>query len=129
MDGERISLRLELEDLRLIDDFIAEKPEYSSRSQLARVAIRSFIEGTEPAAQNKKRESKGNLVTVEIPRAAMKALLHAVRAGLYTSVESAIEECVRDKFIHKEHLEEIKRKVLDSHRETLEALSDEPTDE
>ena len=129
MDGERISLRLELEDLKLIDDFIAEKPEYSSRSQLARVAIRSFIEGTEPTVENKKRESKGNTITVEIPRAAMKALLHAVRAGLYTSVESAIEECVRDKFIHKEHLEDIKRKVLDSHRETLEALSDEPTDE
>jgi len=129
MDGERISLRLELEDLKLIDDFIAEKPEYSSRSQLARVAIRSFIEGTEPTVQDKKRESKGNVVMVEIPRAAMKALQHAVRAGLYTTVESAIEECVRDKFIHKDHLEDIKRKVLDSHRETLEALSDEPTDE
>ncbi len=44
MDGERISLRLEPEDLVLLDAFIEKHPEYSNRSNFARVAFRSFIE-------------------------------------------------------------------------------------
>ncbi len=119
MDGERISLRLEPEDLSLIDDFLEDKPEYSSRSHLARVAIRSFIEGLQPAV-HKKGESKKNVVTVEIPRAAFKTIESAVRAGIYNSVERAIEDCVREKFVSKEHLEDIKKRVLESTRETVE---------
>ena len=44
-DNERITLRLEKENLELIDGFLKENKSYDSRSQLVRDAVQSFIQG------------------------------------------------------------------------------------
>ncbi len=112
LDGERITLRLEPEDLELLDSFIEKHPEYASRSQFTRVAIRSFIEGAQGSSVT---EDKDNHVVVELPRKALFVIQAMVREGIYNSVEGAIEEAVRKEFLRPEHLEDVKKKVLEAH--------------
>ncbi len=112
LDGERITLRLEPEDLELLDSFIEKHPEYASRSQFTRVAIRAFIEGAQGSSVT---EDKDNHVVVELPRKALFVIQAMVREGIYNSVEGAIEEAVRKEFLRPEHLEDVKKKVLEAH--------------
>jgi len=111
MDGERITLRLELEDLELLDSFLEKRPEFASRSQLARMAIRAFIEGAQVSSVS---EERGNRVTVELPRAALFVVQAMVREGVYNSVGGAIEETVRKEFLKPEYIEEMKKRVLEA---------------
>lgn len=120
MDGERITLRLEREDLELIDRFIKESEEIDNRSQLARVAIRSYIEGVSS------RPSQGaeNRITIVVPRPAMGPIQRFVRDGVYKSMTEAIEGCVRDHFITKEYLETLKKRALEEELDTVSLVSD-----
>lgn len=113
-------MRLGTEELELLDRFIEEHPEYSNRSQLARMAIRAFIEARGTQASG---TSDGKML-VEIPRVALAVMEGMVRAGIYSSVCGAIEDCVRREFVPKEHLEEVKKKILEMSRETLEVVPD-----
>jgi hypothetical protein len=121
VEGERISLRLEPEDLELLDKFVEQHPEYSNRSQLARLALRSFMESVEPAMGAGTRSStRKNVLTVEIPRMAHETIMDSVRAGMFTSPESAVAACVSEKFIPiAEGLEAIKKRRLDALREPV----------
>jgi Arc/MetJ-type ribon-helix-helix transcriptional regulator len=101
-DGERITLRLEQEDLVLIDEYIEDHPEYSSRSHLARIAIRSMIEGDAAADETVESSPKKNLITVEIPRAIFEIMEDNINRGEYTSFQTAIEELVRERFLSRE---------------------------
>ena len=101
-DGERITLRLEQEDLVLIDEYIEKHPEFSSRSHLARIAIRSKIEGDAGAEEAVESLQKRNTITVEIPRAIFEVMEDSIRRGEYTSFQTVIEELVRGKFLSKE---------------------------
>jgi len=120
MDGERITLRLETEDLDLIDRFIDESEEISNRSQLARIAIRSYIEGVSS------RPSSGadNRISVDVPRPALRAITGFVREGVYKSVADAIESCVRDRYISKEYRDRLMNRVLDEDLEIAHLISD-----
>ncbi|MDD1768239.1 MAG: ribbon-helix-helix domain-containing protein [Methanomassiliicoccales archaeon] len=120
MDGERISLRLGREELELLDRFIEEHAEFSNRSQLARVALHSFIEakGTQVPEMNELE------IPVKIPRAALGVMEGMVRAGIYNSIGGAIEDCVRKEFVPKEYFEDVKRKIFETKRETLEVVPD-----
>jgi metal-responsive CopG/Arc/MetJ family transcriptional regulator len=68
MDGERISLRLEREDLEFIDRFIEGSEEISNRSQLARIAIRSYIEGV----SSQPSQGADNRISIIVPRPAIQ---------------------------------------------------------
>jgi Arc/MetJ-type ribon-helix-helix transcriptional regulator len=118
MDGERITMRLENEDLELLDDFIRKHPEYTSRSQLARIAIREFIEGAQGPQVSEEHATK---VTIELPRAALYVIEGMVREGIFTSAGGAIEEAVRKEFLKPEYLEEMKKRVLEA-RDTVNIL-------
>ncbi|MEM0449498.1 MAG: hypothetical protein QW520_06740 [Methanomassiliicoccales archaeon] len=117
MDGERITLRLEPEDLELIDEFVEKRPEFSNRSHLARVAIRTFIEG---ASGTPVSEERGARITVEMPKAVLHVLNAMVKEGYYNSIADAIEETVRKEFISKEHLEDAKKRALEARKNTPE---------
>lgn len=117
MDGERITLRLEPEDLELIDEFVKKRPEFSNRSQLARLAIRAFIEGAQGSTASQER---GARVTIEVPRAVLHILNTMVKEGYYNSIGGAIEETIRKEFVAKEHLEEAKKRAHESHKSTVE---------
>jgi Arc/MetJ-type ribon-helix-helix transcriptional regulator len=101
-DGERITLRLEQEDLVLIDEYIEKHPEFSSRSHLARIAIRSKIEGDAGAEEAVESTPKRNMITVEIPKAIFEVMEDSIRRGEYTSFQTAIEELVRGRFLSRE---------------------------
>jgi len=124
MDGERISLRLEAEDLELLDEFIEGHPEFSNRSHLARLAIREFIEhnGAPTEAKADHRAARRNVVTVEVPALAHLTIEDFIRAGVYNSVEDAVVECLREKFITKESREKVLRQQAESIRTTIEVL-------
>lgn len=127
MDGERISLRLEADDLELLDAFIVKHPEYSNRSNLARVAIRSFIENImrDKATENANCGIKENILTVEVPRFAHETIMSLVRAGMYNSPEDALVECIRKEFIDtKEAIETIKKQRLEALKGTVQMMSD-----
>jgi Arc/MetJ-type ribon-helix-helix transcriptional regulator len=101
-DGERITLRLEQTDLVLIDKYIEQHPEFSSRSHLARIAIHSLIEGDAEADEPIESSPKKNMITVEIPKAIFAVMEDSINRGEYTSYQSVIEELVRGKFLSAE---------------------------
>ena len=101
-DGERITLRLEQEDLVLIDEYIEKHPEFSSRSHLARMAIRALVDGGAEADEEAESSPKKNLITVEIPGAAFRVMEESINRGEYLSFQSVIEELVRGKFLSTE---------------------------
>ena len=105
-ENERISLRLDAEDLRLIDDFIASSNEFSNRSQLARAAVRAYIEmragGTEGT-------DKPNEILVQLPPMVLETIKTLVAQGMYTSISEAVADGVRHQFLHEEHVEELKK--------------------
>ncbi len=125
MDGERISLRLEPEDLTLLDAFIEKHPEYSNRSNFARVAIRSFIEQFEGSRTTGIASKKSNVITIEVPRFAHETIMTSVRAGIYNSPEEAVVECIRKRYINTEEaIEAIKRERMEALKGTVQVLSD-----
>jgi Arc/MetJ-type ribon-helix-helix transcriptional regulator len=101
-DGERITLRLEQEDLTLIDEYIEKHREYSSRSHLARIAIRSMIEGDTGAEEAAEPSLKRNTIIVEIPRAIFEIMEDNIERGEYTNHQAIIEAAVRERFLSKE---------------------------
>jgi Arc/MetJ-type ribon-helix-helix transcriptional regulator len=104
-ENERISLRLGPEELRLIDDFIAESNEFSNRSQLARTAIRAYIENG--CGSTEKRAPNEILVT--LPPLVLDTIKHLVDQGIYSDLSEAVADCTRHEFLHKDSLEELKR--------------------
>ena len=118
MVEERISLRLETEDLRMLDSFLEEHPEFSNRSHLARLAIRAFIEQNEASGDTiaARQPSGDNVVTVKVPALAYGTIERSIRAGVYNSMEDAVVECLRERFITKKAMEAILQEQADSIR-------------
>ena len=114
MEGERITLRLEGEDLELIDDFIEGHPEISNRSQLARIALRAFIErdgGSRVAGSG-----KGELV-VRVPPAVRSIMDGMVDDGYYNSAEDIVVECLRKEFVAGDNLQKVKDDLFNKNRQ------------
>ena len=88
-ENERISLRLEKENLELIDSFLGENTAYTNRSQLVRDAVQAFIQQV--------REG-GNTVTVRIPRYFLELVDHLVAQGYFLSREHAIVRAIEEWF-------------------------------
>jgi Arc/MetJ-type ribon-helix-helix transcriptional regulator len=127
LDGERISLRLEPEDLELLDDFIEKHPEYSNRSNFARVAIRSFIEqfDGDRTTEITKSSKKSNVITIEVPRFAHDVIMSSVRAGIFNSPEHAVMDCVSKRYINTEEaIEMMKKEKMEVLKGTVQVISD-----
>jgi Arc/MetJ-type ribon-helix-helix transcriptional regulator len=103
VDGERISLRLEPEDLELIDEFVDQHPEFSNRSHLARMAIRAFIEKDGVAVS----KPSGNRVTVTLSGRQKEVLEQLVTQGDILSMEYAIQDAIQKIYMTKRMTEAI----------------------
>ncbi len=86
-ENERITLRLERENLELVDAFLTEHTSYTSRSQLVREAVQSFIQSI--------REG-GNIVNLRVPRYYLDLIDHLVADGYFLSREHAIVRAVEE---------------------------------
>jgi len=103
-ENERITLRLERDNLELIDRFLADNPGYKNRSQLCRDAVQSFIESVTQG---------GNTVQFRVPRFYLELIDALVADGYFLSREHAIVRCVEEWF-DKDRVKEI-----DEHRREI----------
>ncbi len=96
-ENERITLRLEKENLELLDSFLSENKSYGNRSQLVRDAVQQFIQSV--------REG-GNTVTIRIPKYYLDLIDRLVADGYFLSREHAIVRSIEEWFT-RERVKEI----------------------
>jgi Arc/MetJ-type ribon-helix-helix transcriptional regulator len=97
-ENERITLRLEKENLELIDAFLRESTSHANRSQLVRDAVQAYIQTI--------REG-GNAVTFRIPRYYLDLIDRLVADGYFLSREHAIVRSIEEWFT-RERVKEIR---------------------
>ena len=111
-ENERITLRLEKENLELIDGFLKENTSYGNRSQLVREAVQAYIQTI--------REG-GNAVTIRIPRYYLELIDRLVADGYFLSREHAIVRSIEEGFTrervkeiqdHKQEVDKVTGKVV-----------------
>jgi Arc/MetJ-type ribon-helix-helix transcriptional regulator len=107
LESERITIRLDAEDLKLMDEFIDGSNEFSNRSQLARAAVRAYIEMR--AGGREGTNSRPNEILVQIPALVLDTIKQLVAEGVYSSVSEAVADSARHEFLHKEHVEDLKK--------------------
>lgn len=88
-ESGRITLRLEKENLQLIDAFLQSHPDYRNRSQLCRDAVQSFIENVTQG---------GNTVSLQVPSRILEIIDHLVLDGHFNDRQDAIVQALRDHF-------------------------------
>lgn len=116
-ENERISLRLDADDLCLIDEFIAESNEFSNRSQVARAAIRAYIE-----SRCGSTERAPNEILVTLPPLVLDTVRHLIEQGVYNSISEAVADCTRHEFLHDGHLEDMKRDANRMRKAAMELM-------
>ena len=106
LENERITLRLDAETLRMIDEFIESSNEFTNRSQLARAAMRAYVEmragGTEGT-------TKPNEILVQLPPLVLDTVKHLIAEGVYSSVSEAVADSARHEFLNEEHVQGLKK--------------------
>lgn len=96
-ENERITLRLEKENLELIDAFLKENKSYDSRSSLVRDAVQSFIQSL---------RGEGNTVSIHVPKYYLDLIDRLVADGYFLSREHAIVRSIEEWFT-RERVKEI----------------------
>ncbi len=92
LKGERITIRLPVKDLRLIDSFLEEEEEaFANRSELLRVASKELIDRK---IAHKKGSSQETYVPISDDQ--MMAIDYLIRKGRFKSREDALFEILRD---------------------------------
>ncbi len=111
LENERITLRLDSDILRLMDEFVIESREFSNRSQLARAAVSAYIEAKTIGAEE--GPSRGpNEVVVQLPPLVLDTIAHLVGEGIYSTISEALADCARHQFLHEEHVETVKKDAV-----------------
>ncbi|HEX9907878.1 MAG TPA: ribbon-helix-helix domain-containing protein [Thermoplasmata archaeon] len=107
LENERITLRLDSETLRLLDDFIVNSNEFTNRSQLARAAIRAYVEMRAGVVDG--ITTRQNEILVQLPALVLDTIKKLVSEGVYSSVSEAVADSARHEFLHAEHVEGLKK--------------------
>jgi metal-responsive CopG/Arc/MetJ family transcriptional regulator len=107
LESERITIRLDADDLKMIDEFISDSNEFSNRSQLARAAVRAYIEMREGGREG--TNAKPNEILVQIPSLVLDTVRQLVAEGVYSSTSEAVADAARHEFLHEEHVEVLKK--------------------
>ena len=97
-ENERITLRLEKENLELIDAFLEANASFGNRSKLVREAVQAYIQTI--------REG-GDTVTVRIPRYYLDLIDRLVADGYFLNREHAIVRSIEEWFT-RERVKEIR---------------------
>src|SRR2546428_13639717 len=88
-ENERITLRLEKENLELIDAFLKGSTSHGNRSQLVRDAVQAYIQTI--------REG-GDTVKIRIPRYYLELIDRLVADGYFLSREHAVVRSIEEWF-------------------------------
>jgi Arc/MetJ-type ribon-helix-helix transcriptional regulator len=111
LENERITMRLDSDILKLMDEFISSSREFSNRSQLARAAVSAYLEAKVAGAEEG-THGKPNEVVVLMPPLVYDTVSHLVDEGIYTSISDALADCARHQFLHEEHVEAVKKDAV-----------------
>jgi len=106
LENERITLRLDAETLKMIDEFIESSNEFTNRSQLARAALRAYVEMRDGVTEG---TNKPNEILVQLPPLVLDTVRHLIEEGVYTSVSEAVADSARHEFLHEEHMQGLKK--------------------
>jgi len=109
-DNGRITLRLEKENLRLIDAFLERNPQFRNRSQLARDAVQTFIENVTQG---------GNTVALKVPAKVLEVIDHLVSEGYFNDRQDAVVQALR------EHFDVARIKEFEEHKTELQKAKGE----
>ena len=107
-ENERITLRLEKENLELIDAFLKENTSHGNRSQLVREAVQAYIQTI--------REG-GDSITIRIPRYYLDLIDRLVSDGYFLSREHAVVRSIEEWFT-RERVKEIQ-----DHRQEVDKVT------
>ncbi len=111
-ENERITLRLEKENLELLDGFLKENTSFGNRSQLVREAVQAYIQTI--------REG-GNTITLRVPRYYLDLIDRLVADGYFLSREHAVVRSIEEWFTrervkeiqdHKQEVDKMTGKVV-----------------
>jgi Arc/MetJ-type ribon-helix-helix transcriptional regulator len=94
--NERITLRLQKENVDDIDAFLEDSEEFKSRSELCRIALDKYIK-----ERREEELPKGRPIRVRIPSKYYDLMETLVDEGYHTSVESIINKLILDYFTHE----------------------------
>jgi len=109
-DNGRITLRLEKENLQLIDAFLEQNPRFRNRSQLARDAVQTFIENVTQG---------GNTVALKVPAKVLEVIDHLVSEGYFNDRQDAVVQALR------EHFDVARIKEFEEHKTELQKAKGE----
>ncbi|HWM50545.1 MAG TPA: hypothetical protein VNO76_04265 [Thermoplasmata archaeon] len=107
-ENERITLRLEKENLELIDAFLKQNTSHGNRSQLVREAVQAYIQTI--------REG-GDSITIRIPRYYLDLIDRLVADGYFLSREHAVVRSIEEWFT-RERVKEIQ-----DHRQEVDKVT------
>ncbi len=102
--NERVTLRLEKDNLERMDSFLLKSKEFSNRSQFLRVAVEAFIDRTEKTQEE---------ISVKIPAKYLGYIDALIRDGYFLSREYVVLKCIEE-FLSPENV-----KRLDEHKKTM----------
>jgi Arc/MetJ-type ribon-helix-helix transcriptional regulator len=111
-ENERITLRLEKENLELLDEFLKQNTSHGNRSQLVREAVQAYIQTI--------REG-GDTITIRVPRYYLDLIDRLVADGYILSREHAIVRSIEEWFTrervkeiqdHKQEVDKVTGKVV-----------------
>ncbi|MFQ5909550.1 MAG: ribbon-helix-helix domain-containing protein [Thermoplasmata archaeon] len=97
--NERVTLRLEKDNLERMDSYLQKSREFANRSQFLRVAVKNFIDRAEKAQEE---------VSLKIPARFLEYIDAQVADGYFPSREHAILKCIEG-FLTLEKVEEIEK--------------------
>ncbi len=104
MDGERITLRMEQEDLFEMDVFLDENPEFANRSQLIRIALRNYMR------RDAQEEARG--LTIQLGDRYIRALAALKENGYADTEAGVVERIVERTLVPRETLEDAAKKAF-----------------
>src|SRR5205823_15015472 len=113
-ENERITLRLEKENLELIDAFLKGSTSHGNRSQLVRDAVQAYIQTI--------REG-GDTVRIRIPRYYLELIDRLVADGYFLSREPAVVRSIEEWFT-RDGVKEIQDDGSEVHKRTGKGGSD-----
>ena len=108
MDVERITLRMEPEDIFEMDVFLDENPEFANRSQLIRIALRNYMR-----RDAHEEESRG--VAIQLGDRYMRALAALKENGYADTEAGVVERIVERTLVPREALEDAAKKAFSAY--------------
>lgn len=119
--NERITLRLQKENVDALDSFLKENEELRSRSELCRIALDKYIR-----EKSEETKPKGRDIRIKVPARYFELMEGLVHEGLYTSAESIINELIKERFstANLKNLEELKTEIAKASGKPVITLGD-----